>query len=79
MRGRIDAQRFDEAAHFLQIEADEARWWRDASLQYFRGFSGLDIPPEYESPAHPLEFYRELPCPANADKPRCPAIYTDDP
>jgi alpha-glucuronidase len=76
LRTKIDARRFAEVAEFLRIQADEAQWWRDASLQYFRTFSGLDIPPEYEQPAHTLEFYRALTCPEDATKPRCPEIYS---
>jgi alpha-glucuronidase len=79
VRQKIDARRFAEVAEFLKIQADEAQWWRDASLQYFRTFSGLDIPPEYEPPAHTLDFYRALTCPEDAGKPRCPEIYSPDP
>ncbi|HKP64274.1 MAG TPA: alpha-glucuronidase family glycosyl hydrolase [Polyangiales bacterium] len=79
VRKQIDARRYAEVADFLSIQADEARWWRDASLQYFRTFSGMPIPPEYEQPAHPLEFYRALACPKDGAKPRCPGIYGSDP
>jgi alpha-glucuronidase len=74
LQGKIDEQRFDEVAGFLKIQADEARWWRDASLEYFGSISGLPIPPGYEPPLHPLEFYRALKCPADATKPRCPEV-----
>ena len=76
LQGKIDEQRFHEVAAFLKIQADEARWWRDASLDYFGTFSGMPIPPGYEPPLHPLEFYRALKCPADATKPRCPEVYT---
>jgi alpha-glucuronidase len=74
LHGKLDEQRYSEIAAFLKIQADEAQWWRDASLQYFRSFAGLEIPPEYEQPAHPLEFYRALTCPADVTRPRCPEI-----
>jgi len=76
IEGKLDEQRYGEIAGFLKIQADEAVWWRDASLQYFRSFAGLEIPPEYEQPAHPLEFYRALTCPVDVTKPRCPEIYS---
>src|SRR5690606_8622555 len=64
-RGWIDSRRFEEVAAFLRIQADEARWWRDASLAYFSRVSGLPLPEGAEPPAHPLEFYQQLPCPAD--------------
>ena len=76
LRGKIDEQRFNEVAGFLKIQVDEARWWRDASLDYFGSISGLPIPPGYERPLHPLDFYKALQCPADATKPRCPEVYT---
>jgi alpha-glucuronidase len=76
VRGKIDDQRFSEVAGFLKIQADEARWWRDASLDYFGSFSGMTIPAQYEPPLQPLGFYQALRCPADASRPRCPEIYT---
>lgn len=70
----IDAARFAEVKSFLAIQEKEARWWRDASVQYFQTFSHQAIPASYEKPAHPLDFYLKLRCPANRDKPRCDAI-----
>ncbi len=31
LAGRIDAQRYAQAASFLAIQQDEAQWWRDAT------------------------------------------------
>jgi alpha-glucuronidase len=76
LRGKIDDQRFNEVAADLKIQADEARWWRDASLDYFGSVSHLPIPAGYEPPLHRLEFYQALKCPADATKPRCPEVYT---
>ena len=77
LQGKIDAQRFGEIAAFLKIQADEAKWWRDASLAYFGTFSRMPVPSDYEQPAQPLGFYQGLAgCPADAAKPRCPAVYT---
>jgi hypothetical protein len=56
LRGAIDDRRLDEVASFLDIQEKEARWWRDAALQYFQQYSRMPIPAEYEQPAHPLSF-----------------------
>ena len=74
VRRVIDSARFAEVDSFLTIQVHEARWWRDASLAYFQTFSRMPIPAGYEQPTHPLGFYQALRCPANRDKPRCPAI-----
>ena len=79
VQGRIDAQRFNDVAGFLQIQHWEARWWRDACLQYFRQFANLQIPAGYAQPANSLSFYQSLTCPSDETKPRCPAINTGNP
>jgi alpha-glucuronidase len=75
VRGKIDDARFRDVESFLGIQEHEARWWRDAALQYFQTFSRQQIPAGYERPAHPLSFYLELRCPADRTRPRCPAVY----
>jgi alpha-glucuronidase len=74
VRADIDAPRFAEVDSFLTIQEREARWWRDAVLQYFASFSHLPLPAGVEPPAHPLSYYMSLRCPANPRKPRCPDI-----
>jgi alpha-glucuronidase len=74
VRPAIDSTRFGEVASFLEIQAREAKWWRDASLLYFQTFSKMPIPARYERPAHPLDYYISLRCPADPRKPRCPGI-----
>jgi alpha-glucuronidase len=74
VRPAIDSTRFGEVASFLDIQAREAKWWRDASLLYFQTFSKMPIPARYERPAHPLDYYVSLRCPADPRKPRCPGI-----
>ena len=71
LRKRIDAGRHSEVALLLAIQEREARWWRDASTQYFATFSHLPFPADYPAPAHPLAFYMELRCPADPHRPRC--------
>jgi len=81
VQGRIDAKRYKDVADFLLIQHYEARWWRDACLQYFASVSKQAIPAGYAAPAHELQFYKDLErqCPSDASKPRCPAIYTGTP
>ena len=74
VRPAIDSARFAEVASFLDIQAREAKWWRDASLAYFQTFSKMPIPSRYEQPAHPLQYYMTLRCPPDPRKPRCPGI-----
>ena len=75
LEGAIDAARFRDVESFLDIQEHEARWWRDATLQYFQTFSRRPIPAGHAPPAHPLSFYLALRCPADRTRPRCPAIY----
>jgi alpha-glucuronidase len=74
MAGKIDAERFQDVKGFLGIQEKEARWWRDAALSYFQTFSRQPIPAGYERPAHPLQYYLSVRCPANRDKPRCDLV-----
>jgi alpha-glucuronidase len=74
VKGRIDDERFKETERFLSLQEREARWWRDAVLQYFQTFSRLPLPTGVEPPAHPLTYYMGLRCPRDEHKPRCDAI-----
>jgi len=58
LEGRIDAERHREVSERLEAQERVARWWRDACLLYFQQFSRRPIPPGYEQPARPLDFYR---------------------
>ena len=74
VEGRIDDERFGQVQASLAIQEREARWWRDASLQYFQTLSRLPIPAQFERPARPLDFYMRLRCPADPRRPRCDAV-----
>lgn len=56
----VDDQRFEEVSSFLAIQQKEARWWRDASIAYFRTLSNRPLPAGAEGPPHSLEHYRSL-------------------
>lgn len=74
LEGKIDEERFREVQASLVIQEREARWWRDASLQYFQSQSRLSIPPRYQPPARPLDFYMRIRCPSDPRRPRCDAV-----
>lgn len=83
VQGYIDGKRFADVASSLQTQHYEARWWRDACLTYFMSVNNLKLPGGYAAPQHDYAYYNSLTgssaCPADATKPRCPAIYTGNP
>jgi alpha-glucuronidase len=58
--GRIDPERFAQVDRFLDIQEDEAKWWRDASVAYFQSVSGRPLPAGLRKPAHDLDYYRQV-------------------
>ncbi|WP_425480180.1 alpha-glucuronidase family glycosyl hydrolase [Xanthomonas cassavae] len=70
LAGRIDAPRYRQVAEFLAIQQDEAQWWRDASIAYFRSVSGRALPPGVAAPAHPLAYYQGLKFPYAPGNPK---------
>jgi alpha-glucuronidase len=56
----VDAERFAKTARLLEIQAREARWWRDACIAYFQSRSELELPPGVAWPEHTLEHYQSL-------------------
>jgi alpha-glucuronidase len=56
----VDAERHAQVAAFLRIQAQEARWWRDACIAYFQTFAKRPLPAGYAAPEHPLDYYEQL-------------------
>jgi alpha-glucuronidase len=56
----VDDERFRQVQMFLQVQENEAVWWRNACLLYFQTFSNLPLPPGVEKPDHTLEYYQGL-------------------
>ena len=56
----VDLKRFEQVRQLLNIQSDEAIWWRNACLLYFQTFSKQPIPANYEQPAKSLEYYKSL-------------------
>ncbi len=54
----VDAQRHRAVADFLNIQRDEAQWWRDASLAYWSTVSGRALPTGHSAPRYPLSWYQ---------------------
>jgi alpha-glucuronidase len=59
-KGKIDDQRFDQVKMLLEIQIEEAKWWRNACLLYFQTFNKIPIPANYEQPDKTLEYYKSL-------------------
>lgn len=56
----VDPQRFKAVSDMLEIQQEEARWWRDASLAYWQELNGLPLPPGVTQPARTIDEYRSL-------------------
>ena len=46
---------YDAVSANLRTQARDARWWRDACLQYFAQFSGMSLPSGVPEPGHSLD------------------------
>jgi alpha-glucuronidase len=56
----VDSERHAEVAALLDIQQDEAQWWRDASIAYFQSISGRPLPSGVTPPPHDLDYYRAI-------------------
>ena len=55
MKPYVDAERWEAVRAKLEIQESDARWWRDACVQYFGEFSGMPVPAYVEQPERPLD------------------------
>ncbi|MEI7733975.1 MAG: hypothetical protein WCI49_00855 [Ferruginibacter sp.] len=60
MKNYFDAEEFDQVSQLLNIQVKDAVWWRDACLPYFKTFSKMPIPANYEQPQQILDYYKNL-------------------
>jgi len=58
VRSLVDAERWQKTADLLAIQEREARWWRDASVAYWKSVNGLPLPAGAAPPAHDLAWYK---------------------
>jgi alpha-glucuronidase len=63
LKGKVDPERFEQVKKLLQVQHDEAVWWRNSCLLYFQSFSKMAIPSNYEQPDGTLEYYMKLKSP----------------
>ena len=56
----VDPKRWEAVREKLEIQESDARWWRDACVQYFGEFSGMPVPSDVEQPERPLEELKKI-------------------
>lgn len=59
-QSKVDEERFKAVSMFLNVQLEEAIWWRNACLLYFQTFSKQPIPSNYEQPDKTLDYYKSL-------------------
>jgi alpha-glucuronidase len=59
----VDAERYDQVKSFLEIQEQEAQWWRDATLSYFQSVSHRPLPTGMAAAAHTLAEYEAITVP----------------
>ena len=60
LEGKIDGEEFNDVKMLLEIQENEAVWWRNACVLYFQTFSKMPIPEGLEKPDKTLEYYESL-------------------
>lgn len=60
VRPYVDQERWKAVNEKLAIQESDARWWRDACVQYFGEFSGMPVPSDVEQPERPLEELKKI-------------------
>ncbi|MFN8291419.1 MAG: alpha-glucuronidase family glycosyl hydrolase [Chitinophagaceae bacterium] len=56
----IDPERFQQVTMLLNIQEQEAEWWRNACLLYFSTFSKMPVPDAVKAAGHTLDYYQNL-------------------
>lgn len=57
---QIDQSRHNQVSQFLDIQLQEAKWWRDASLAYWMSVNKLEMPVGTTPPQLSLEEYKAM-------------------
>jgi len=60
VKKHVDPERWEAVRAKLEIQESDARWWRDACVQYFGEFSGMPVPSDVEQPERPLEELKKI-------------------
>ncbi len=70
MKPYVDAERYNAIAERLQIQANDAVWWKDACLLYFQTFSKMPFPKDVERPVYKLKKLMKVKLPiSNYERP----------
>lgn len=70
----IDPALHADVAKRLRTQAADARWWKDACLQYFREFSRLPYPAGVTPPTRPLDELKKITLPITNYESPTPAL-----
>lgn len=70
----IDPALHADVAKRLRTQAADARWWKDACLQYFREFSRLPYPAGVTPPTRPLDEQKKITLPITNYESPTPAL-----
>ena len=73
-RPYVDATIHADVSRRLETQLRDARWWRDACLQYFAQFSGMEIPSEIAVTMTPLEDLMKIKLPITNHESPSPAL-----
>ncbi|MEJ2005070.1 MAG: alpha-glucuronidase, partial [Cyclobacteriaceae bacterium] len=57
LEGYVDEQRYDLTHQYLEIQLNEANWWKNACIKYFQTFSERPVPDEVMLTDKSLEYY----------------------
>jgi alpha-glucuronidase len=60
VKGKVDAEVFENVESRLKTQHKEALWWRDASVLYFQKYSKMPILAPYEKPSRTFEEIKDL-------------------
>lgn len=60
LKGKIDYEEWHDEQMLLEIQVNDAVWWRNAGVLYFQTFSRLPLPDDLEKPDRTLEYYESL-------------------
>lgn len=63
MSDYVDSERYQAIANRLKIQADDAVWWKDACLEYFRTFSRMKYPSGVDKPVFRLKDLKKVKLP----------------
>lgn len=62
-RPYVSPEVYSHVAAKLKVQADDARWWRDACLLYFSSLNGMPVTGETPRARHSLEEYKSIKLP----------------